>query len=126
MLFYDTCNWMYAFVTWDEEKNTRILQILRCDNKDFSYGSEAVPLADGEVTLEVTVERETAQFRFTQNGAWQALGGPQPADHLSDDYIETRRGRCAFTGAMVGICAQDMDVHRSFADFAYFDYQEIT
>lgn len=126
VLFYDTCNWMYAFVTWDEEKNTRILQILRCDNKDFSYGSEAVPLADGEVTLEVTVERETAQFRFAQNGAWQALGGPQPADHLSDDYIETRRGRCAFTGAMVSICAQDMDVHRSFADFAYFDYQEIT
>ena len=46
------------------------------------------------------------------------------ADHLSDDYVETRRGRCAFTGTMVGICAQDMDAHQSHADFACFDYAE--
>lgn len=43
MLFYDTCNWIYAYITWDERVNARTLQILRCDFKDFTYGSEAVP-----------------------------------------------------------------------------------
>jgi beta-xylosidase len=28
-------------------------------------------------------------------------------------------------GAMVGICAQDMDIHRSYADFSYFTYKEM-
>lgn len=121
VLFYDTGNWIYAYVTWDEVQNTRIL---RCDCKDFSYGSEAVSLPQGEVVLKVRVNRAQAQFFYKADGGWQPLGGPQPADHLSDDYVETRRGRCAFTGAMVGICAQDMDAHRSHADFAYFTYGE--
>lgn len=124
VLFYDICNWIYAYVTWDEVQNTRILRILRCDCKDFSYGSEAVSLPQGEVVLKVWVNRAQAQFFYKADGGWQPLGGPQPADHLSDDYVETRRGRCAFTGAMVGICAQDMDAHRSHADFAYFNYGE--
>ena len=31
VLFYDTCNWIYAYITWDECVNARTLQILRCD-----------------------------------------------------------------------------------------------
>lgn len=212
-LFYDTCNWIYAFVTWDEENETRTLRILRCDNKDFSYGCEAVLLPAGEIELRVTVRGPAARFAWRMAGTageespgrspaeteirlpapaagapavpsrmtgdaenvpqiwpwdgaglpgttagapaapsrmtgdaensppgrpwdgaegtadeagWRPLGGPQPADHLSDDYIEQRRGRCAFTGAMVALCAQDMDAHRSFADFGGFAYREQT
>ena len=124
VLFYDTCNWIYAYITWDERLNARTLQILRCDYKDFTYGSKAVPLPDGEISLKVCVNGAEAQFYYKADGGWQPLGSVQPADHLSDDYVETRRGRCAFTGAMVGICAQDMDAHQSHADFAYFDYGE--
>lgn len=125
VLFYDTCNWIYAYVTRDEVQNARILQILRCDNKDFCYGSDAVPLHDGTVSLRVEVDHDQAQFYYAQDGDWQAFGEVQPADHLSDDYIETRRSRCAFTGAMVGICAQDMDAHKSYADYAAFIYREV-
>lgn len=124
VLFYDTCNWIYAYITRDERINARTLQIMRCDFKDFTYGSEAVPLPDGEISLKVCVNGAEAQFYYKADGGWQPLGGVQPADHLSDDYVETRRGRCAFTGAMVGICAQDMDAHHSHADFACFDYEE--
>lgn len=125
VLFYDTCNWIYAYITWDEERCARILRILRCDFKDFSYGSEAVVLPDSPVCIRAAVDHADARFYWeTGSGDWQPLGGIQPADHLSDDYIERRRGRCAFSGAMVGICAQDMDAHRSFADFAYLDYWE--
>ena len=126
VLFYDTCNWIYAYVTWDERQNARVLRVLRCDYKAFAYGSGAVPLPAGAVDLRVQVDGAAAQFYWRAQGApgWRTLGGVQPADHLSDDYIEQRRGRCAFTGAMVGICAQDMDAHRSFADFRGFRYRE--
>ena len=124
VLFYDTCNWIYAYITWDERLNARTLQIMRCDFKDFTYGSEVVPLPDGEISLKVCVNGAEAQFYYRADGDWQPLGDVQPADHLSDDYVETRRGRCAFTGAMVGICAQDMDAHQSHAEFAFFDYEE--
>lgn len=38
--------------------------------------------------------------------------------------METRWGRCTFTGASAGICAQYMDGHCSHGDFAQFTYQE--
>ncbi len=123
-LFYDTCNWIYAYITWDERENGRILKIMRCDFRDFDYGSESVLIPDGEIALRVEVHGGDAAFFWTADGEWRPLGGAQPAYMLSDDYIEKRRGRCAFTGAMVGICAQDMDAHRSFADFKYFNYME--
>lgn len=124
VLFYDTCNWIYAYVTWDERKQSRVMQVMRCDFKDFTYGSEAVCLTTGPVQLKAEVDHAEARFFYNQGEGWKPLGDVQPADHLSDDYIETRRGRCAFTGAMAGICAQDMDAHRSHADFGYFVYQE--
>lgn len=124
ILFYDTCNWIYALVTRDDG-GQRYARVLRCDFKDFSYGSEALPLPDGPVGLRVEVDGAVARFWVECGGRWTPLGDTQPADHLSDDYIETRRSRCAFTGAMMGICAQDMDAHRSFADFQGFDYREL-
>ena len=125
ILYYDTCNWIYAFVTAADD-GTPLLQILRCDFKDFAYGCDAVSLdGTGPITLRVTVCGVAAQFAYRAAGKEMLLGGPQPAGHLSDDHIEIRRGRCAFTGAMVGICAQDMDAHRSFADFKNFIYREI-
>ena len=125
MLFYDVCNWIYAYVTWDEDRNCRVARVMRCDYKDFAYGSEALSLPEGPVGLRVQVRGAEARFAVAPTGgAWQDLGGVQPADHISDDYVETRRGRCAFTGAMVGICAQDMDAHTSHADFREFVYRE--
>lgn len=126
ILYYDTCNWIYAYVTWDEVQHCRILRVMQCDFKDLAYGSEAVCLPEGAVSLRAEVDHAEARFFYRTEGCdWQLLGGVQPADHLSDDHINHRRKRCAFTGAMVGICAQDMDAHESYADFRQFVYREI-
>lgn len=126
ILYYDTCNWIYAYVTWDETRACRVLRVMQCDFKDFVYGSEAVCLPEGVISLRAEVDHAKARFFYRTEGSdWQPLGGAQPADHLSDDHINHRRKRCAFTGAMVGICAQDMDAHESHADFRQFVYREI-
>ncbi|KFI92302.1 xylan 1,4-beta-xylosidase [Bifidobacterium saguini DSM 23967] len=134
VLFYDTDNWIYAYVSFDTEgTDRRVVQVLQNDHGNLTQGSELVPLEDGPVRLKVEVRHDKANFLFAQgenmygdNPEWKAVGGDQPADHISDDYLEKHSNpfRCAFTGGMVGICAQDTDAHKSYADFQYFDYEE--
>ncbi|MBT1165396.1 glycoside hydrolase family 43 protein [Bifidobacterium simiarum] len=132
ILYYDTENWIYACVTFDTEgADTRVLQILRCDHENLEYGCEQVELPGTDpVKLHVEVRGAVARFSYAlvdgdgAAGELRPLGGDQPADHISDDYVERSIKGCAFTGAMLGICAQDMDAHSSHADFRYLDYEE--
>lgn len=126
VLYYDTANWAYLHLSYDEELHSRYLQLEVADCGKFSYLSEHLPIRfAGPVVLRVQVDREVARFAYCEAGTaqWQVLATPYAADHLSDDHIKAN-GKLAFTGAMVGICTQDMDQHRSHADFQYFNYQE--
>lgn len=125
ILFYDTENWIYQMVYFDEENQVYILQLMVADLRTFRFASEAIVLSShAPVKLKAEVCNENVQFYFAeQNSAFLPLGTPLPAHHLSDDYIEKMK-RMAFTGAMIGICCQDMDDHSAFADFTYFYYEE--
>lgn len=127
ILIYDTENWMYLFISFDEEKGGRVLQIETADLNRFAFACGAVDLPpEGDVYLAAEVDRDKARFSYSLDGKFFADIGPElPADHLSDDYIE-KRGRLAFTGAMAGFCCQDMDDHSARADFDYLDYKEIS
>lgn len=125
-LFYDTENWHYLHVSYDEETKTKYIQVETCDCNRFSYASERFSIEDptAAITLAVKVKRDSAQFYYAVGTEdVQAIGQVVAADHLSDDYIKAN-GKLAFSGAMVGVCAQDMDDHSSYADFDYFLYEE--
>lgn len=125
VLFYDTDNWLYLHQSFDEEAGQDYLQLEAADCGEFSYASERVFFeADQPVRLAVEVDRETAQFYFSCGHDWKKIGKSVSADHLSDDHIKAN-GKLAFTGAMAGLCCQDMDDHTAFADFKYFDYLEL-
>ncbi len=125
VLFYDTDNWHYLQVSFDEATQTRTIQVESDSIGQFSYRSERISLPQaGALRLAVEVDHEKAQFYYgIDSGELQPIGETLEADRLSDDYIKAH-GKLAFTGAMVGICAQDMDAHASYADFKYFDYIE--
>ena len=125
--FYNTENYMYAYVSYDEDRGCRILDILVC-----SHGKTVVELGEKRISipkdivsirLEVRVNREKLQFYYSWGEElWRPLGNILPADHLSDDYI--RNSALVFTGSMVGICVQDLYDHSAFADFDCFYYRE--
>ena len=130
VLFYDTQHWMYAFVTSDDEDGAaRYAQVLVNDNDRFTFIDQRMDLSNtaGPIRLKAEVRGATARFLAAPTGCeqWTVLADELDANHLSDDYISAWRGRTVFTGAMVGICAQDFDSHRSHADFRYFDYREL-
>jgi xylan 1,4-beta-xylosidase len=126
ILFYDTANWAYLYSSFDEEKQQTYLRVETADMGHFRYlAPQQIIDPNQPVQLTVMVDRNIAIFSYTQGVQHGNLGEVYAADHLSDDYVKDQ-GHLGFTGAMVGICTQDMDTHRSYADFRYFDYQEIT
>ncbi|MGN0243157.1 MAG: glycoside hydrolase family 43 protein [Lachnospiraceae bacterium] len=124
VLYYTSENWMYAYVSYEEGVG-RILNILTCDLRVSKAPFEYVVIPENVETiyLAVDVDREDAQFSYSFDGKnYENLGTVLPADHLSDDYIGNKD--LVFTGAFVGLCAQDMDCQKSYADFDYFNYIE--
>ncbi|WP_230315246.1 MULTISPECIES: glycoside hydrolase family 43 protein [Enterococcus] len=126
VLFYDTDNWHYLHLSYDESTKEKYIQLEINQVNSMTYASERMVIESNQpVKLKVEVEREKARFFYAVgDNELKAIGEETAADHLSDDYIKAN-GKLAFTGAMVGVCTQDMDDHSSFADFDYFDYQEV-
>lgn len=126
-LFFDTENWHYLHVSHNEDNNVKYLQLETATINKFTYNSERIEIEPNQpINLKVEVYREWAQFYYSvgeEKNEFKKIGTKVAVDTLSSDFIK-KHGKLAFTGAMVGICAQDLDDHSSFADFKYFAYSE--
>jgi xylan 1,4-beta-xylosidase len=121
--YYDTRQHYYLRVTHDE-KLGKVLGLTLTD--DGVYDELAVGqfmINDWkQIYLRAEVNRERLQFSASPNRTnWEAIGPVLDMSKLSDDYGSTLR----FTGAMIGLCAQDVGGTQKIADFDYFDYQPI-
>lgn len=120
---YDTDNYLYLHLTYDEEIGTCI-SILRAENKNYSYpvGFVALDLAL-PVILKVTVDYDTLQFYYSTSDetGYQKIGEAFDCSFLSDEACEEGW----FTGAMVGICCQDLTGFRKYADYDWFEYDAV-
>ena len=71
--------------------------------------------------LRVAIETPSLQFFASPDGKeWRMIGPVLDASKLSDDYGQYLH----FTGAMVGVCAQDLNDRTAVADFDYFEMKE--
>ncbi len=84
----------------------------------------AIPVGDGQVHFKVEVRGYTFRFFFSlDEKVWSPLGEEIESLKLSDDYVNADQ-EGFFTGAFVGMCANDLSGARLHADFAYFSYNE--
>ncbi|MNW12238.1 Beta-xylosidase [compost metagenome] len=68
------------------------------------------------------MEFEWIQFSYSMDDhAWKFIGPKLHAGNLADSYAK----KLSFTGAFVGVCAQDLRGTRLHADFDFFDYKEM-
>jgi xylan 1,4-beta-xylosidase len=119
--YYDTRTHFYLRVTHDEARG-KILGIVLTDdgNYDELTASEIVINDWKQIFLRAEVDFQRLQFSASPDGKnWQTVGPVLDASKLSDDYGQGLH----FTGAMVGLCAQDVGGTRATADFDYFDYK---
>jgi xylan 1,4-beta-xylosidase len=119
--YYDTRMHYYLRVTFHPTRG-KILCITLTD--DGSYDE----LSDGEIIvddwklffLRAEVDFQKLHFSASPDGKnWRNIGPVLDASKLSDDYGSGLH----FTGAMVGLCAQDLSGAKWCADFDYFDYR---
>ena len=119
--YYDTRTHFYLRVTHDEPRG-RILGIVLTDDGHFSApaNGEIVVNDWNQFHLRAEIDFQKLQFSASPDGqGWRNIGPVLDASKLSDDYGTGFH----FTGAMVGLCAQDVGGDRTPADFDYFDYR---
>ena len=116
--YYDTRTHFYLRVTHDEMRG-KILGIVLTDDGvyDELVATDLAVNDWAKVFLRVTIDHASLQFFASRDGvAWREVGPALDATKLSDDYGQGLH----FTGALVGMCAQDLGGTHTTADFDYF------
>lgn len=120
IFMYDTDNYLYLHITCDEELG-KCISIIRSVNGKWDYPVEFIALESyGEVILQGRVDYGIIQFYYGYNeDKLQPIGPEMDCSFLSDEACKEGW----FTGAMVGICCQDMTGFKKHADFDWFQYK---
>ena len=117
---YDAGTNYYLFVSHDEELG-KCLNLFASDHDALEWPLERPISIDGwkRIYLRVNIDYEVLQFSYSADGeSWSDIGPALDATRLSDEYAN------GFTGAFVGLCAQDLNGWRAHADFDWCEYQE--
>ncbi|QEY35287.1 family 43 glycosylhydrolase [Caproiciproducens galactitolivorans] len=118
--YYNYDNYHYAKISYDETAGKSV-SITSVDNRTVTE-TEPVPVPeDGPVYLRAAIDGAALQFSYSVDGEqYQKLGPVLNMRVLSDEHVDGN----GFTGAMVGICCQDLRGDGVFSDFDWFDYQQ--
>jgi xylan 1,4-beta-xylosidase len=121
--YYNTDNYFYLCVSYLEASGS-CLRIICCSKGEFSEPTEdGISINEVDrIYLRYVVNCDQGQFYYSFEGSsWLAIGPVLDAGKLSDDYIGGR----SFTGGFIGVCCQDLAGDHKFADFDYFEYQDL-
>ncbi|MFI6703422.1 glycoside hydrolase family 43 protein [Streptomyces sp. NPDC050509] len=116
--WYDTTTHYYLRVTHSEERG-RVLGLAVSDDGAYSEPADCELSVEDWPLLHLRADFDGAALRLSASpdGAeWTRVGPVLDASKLSDDYGD----RLRFTGAFVGVCAQDLGGTRVTADFDRF------
>jgi len=123
--YYSGAKFHYLFIGHDEAvgKNIRVMSALP-DQPQADAFTPPIPIPPGKrIALRVDVDFERLYFSYrVEGGAWIRLPQTFDASILSDEA--TAPGNPNFTGAFVGMAAQDLAGTGHPADFDYFEYRE--
>ncbi len=125
--YYNTLNYYYLRLTYDDDRGQFCLGVLASQNGDesASMNQDDNHFFDEAMDLELKVKVEFERLKFfyrTGNGEFRPIGDTYDASTLSDEFIQLRDH--AFTGAFVGVCCQDLAYGGKEAYFDWFSYEE--
>jgi xylan 1,4-beta-xylosidase len=120
--WYDTRTHYYLRVTHDEARGKVLGVVLTDDGVYDELADDQVEVNDWpRVHLRAGIDGGRLEFLASPDGRWWRNVGPLlDASKLSDDYGQGLH----FTGAFVGLCAQDLSGAKKAADFDYFEMKE--
>jgi xylan 1,4-beta-xylosidase len=117
---YDTQNYYYIKVTNYENVGKCITVCTSINNEFEELTSQVFPLTAKGCFLKAEIEYDKLYLSYSLDGKqWNRINETFDISTLSDEGCQEG----SFTGAFVGICAQDLAGTKLAADFDYFEYQ---
>jgi xylan 1,4-beta-xylosidase len=111
---YDETRHFLLMVSWNEEKNTRVLNVMSMVSGQYALSHETLLPPTGPLWLGITVKEKTGMFRFSLDGKiWNEVRPILESSTLNSG---------GFTGPFVGIFCCDLNRYEAFADFEYLIY----
>ncbi len=116
IVMYDTSHWHYMYVTRDNATGEKCVNTLTCNHHKLEYTHEQAQIRENTaVTLKAYIDGNTLQFTCDDGTGEKPVGGAKDMRVVADENIHL-----GFTGAVVGICAQDTYMRDKQALFEYF------
>ncbi len=122
--YYNAAKFHYLHVSHDAEvgRHIRVMSALP-DSPQADAFTAPLRIPEGRIELRVEVDYERLRFAWrVAGGAWNWLPEQFDTSILSDEA--SAPGQPNFTGAFVGMAAQDMSGAGRHADFDWFEYRE--
>ena len=118
ILMYDTDNYLYLHVSRDEDCG-KCITLLKAENKKYEYLTEYLPIYSGlPIYLKADMRNGYITFVYRLEGSdWQTIAENIDGSFMSDEACTEGW----FTGAMAGICCQDLTGFGKYADFDWFE-----
>ena len=122
ILMYDTDNYLYLHVSRDEDCG-KCIALLKAENKKYEYLTDYLPVFSGlPIYLKADMRNGDITFSYRLEGSnWQTIAENIDGSFMSDEACTEGW----FTGAMAGICCQDLTGFGKYADFDWFHYHGI-
>lgn len=123
-LYYDSNNWIYANVTYDESQQIPVLTLLQAQlGNRQEFHSIRIPVGDRPVSVRFHYDDGYVQFfyRFAQEDAWTALSDVLDVRYLSDEGVNGEPGEIGgFTALFNFIASVDSYQRQSVAVFKQY------
>lgn len=118
ILMYDTDNYLYLHVSGDEDCG-KCITLLKAENKKYEYLTDYLPICSGlPVYLKAEMRKGYITFSYRlEGGDWKTLAENIDGSFMSDEACTEGW----FTGAMAGICCQDLTGFGKYADFDWLE-----
>lgn len=112
--YYNSTHFYALGLTYEEQRGT-VLELFGADKIYQEYLPERILVSATDIRMKVEIFKDKLQFYYSLPGEnWKIIGPQLDFNKLSDDYT------AGFTGATVGLFAQDMMYESNWAVFDYF------
>lgn len=127
-LFYDTYNFLYAYVSYDEESGQNCIRIVVRDRLKFYNPIKDYRVLIGNskrVHLRVKVDYLKADFSYSLDGVnYENLATGLDISCMSDEAYGDI-GHEGHTGTFIALCCQDLTGNKKYCDFESLTYKRV-
>jgi len=124
IMYYDNMNYINLRKYYSQTLGQSAISVIQLENGTRTeYLDTRTPVKDVPVYLRLRIENRKTFFEWSYDGEqYIRIGKEFDTTKFSDEYCKYGE----FTGTFVGMTCADRMLHQHFADFDFFEYEDIS